>query len=195
MGGWGSGVSRGYSTTDGRRKLRISGLRKAGLLVTGKSWGWQWSRGEGQVSSIQGSTEADKIILSYSQRIEGGGWKPVRLPVRLEWTACNYGGHRAWFRCPAAGCGRRVAVLYCGTIFACRHCLQLAYQSQREDSASLMMRKADKIRDRLGWVPGIANGSGQKPKGMYWQTYWRLCSEESRLADVALSMKMQKFIL
>jgi hypothetical protein len=58
-----------------------------------------------------------------------------------------------------------------------------------------MIRKADKIRDRLGWMPGIVNGSGQKPKGMRWQTYWRLCNEEARLADVALSMEMQKLLL
>jgi hypothetical protein len=38
--------------------------------------------------------------------------------VLLEWTRCHYGGERAWFRCPVIGCGRRVAILYGGAIFA-----------------------------------------------------------------------------
>jgi glyoxylase-like metal-dependent hydrolase (beta-lactamase superfamily II) len=29
--------------------------------------------------------------------------------VRLEWTACNYGGSRVGWTCPTKGCGRRVA--------------------------------------------------------------------------------------
>jgi hypothetical protein len=34
-----------------------------------------------------------------------------------------------------AGCGQRVAILYGGDIFACRHCYQLAYPSAREELA------------------------------------------------------------
>jgi hypothetical protein len=177
------------------RALDVRQLQRKGLLSTGHAFSWQWTRNGEQVASIQVRTEVDRIILSYRQRSGGEAWQDKEYPVRLDWTDCNYGGQRAWFLCPAAGCGRRVAVLYCGTIFACRHCHQLAYPSQREDRASLMIRKADKIRDRLGWMPGIVNGSGQKPKGMRWQTYWRLCNEEARLADVALSMEMQKLLL
>ncbi len=198
MGGQGSGRRwhlGAKSTTVDYRALDVRQLQRKGLLSTGHAFSWQWTRNGEQVASIQVRTEVDRIILSYRQRSGGEAWQDKEYPVRLEWTDCNYGGQRAWFLCPAAGCGQRVAVLYCGTIFACRHCHQLAYPSQREDRASLMIRKADKIRDRLGWVPGIVNGSGQKPKGMRWQTYSRLCSEEARLADVALSMEMQKLLL
>jgi hypothetical protein len=39
-----------------------------------------------------------------------------------------------WFICPAVGCGRCVAILYGGGIFACRHCYRLAYASSREEA-------------------------------------------------------------
>lgn len=58
--------------------------------------------------------------------------KTSTTPVYLDWTACHLGGQRPWFLCPTRGCGRRIANLYGGAIFACRHCYRLAYPSQRE---------------------------------------------------------------
>ena len=80
--------------------------------------------------------------------------------MRIVRTPCNLGGSRAWFICPAVGCGRRVAILYGGGIFACRHCYQLAYASAREDVCDRAARRADRLRARLGWEPGILNGNG-----------------------------------
>lgn len=195
MGGQGSGRRwhlGSKSTTGDYRALDVRRLQRKGLLAPGQAFGWQWSRNGKEVASIQVRTEVGRIILSYRHRSGNGDWQDKEYPVYLEWTNCNYGGKRAWFRCPAVGCGRRVAVLYGGTIFACRHCHQLAYRSQREDSASRMIRKADKIRARLGWVPGIANPPGQKPKGMRLRTYWRLINEQTHLAEVGLGTIIQK---
>jgi hypothetical protein len=44
----------------------------------------------------------------------------------------------------------------------------------------------DTIRRRLGWEPGILNGSGLKPKGMHWRTFERLQAEHD--AHVAQSL-------
>ena len=41
---------------------------------------------------------------------------------RIVRTPCNLGNWRAWFICSVVGHGRRVAILYGGGIFACRHC-------------------------------------------------------------------------
>jgi hypothetical protein len=46
------------------------------------------------------------LILSRLDR------RNQKYPVQLEWTACNYGGSRVWFRCPTKG--------------------QLAYDSQQD---------------------------------------------------------------
>src|SRR5215472_1990244 len=53
----------------------------------------------------------------------------VDLPVKIEWTPCNYGGTRPWFLCPRRGCGRRVAILYCDSDFGCRTCRRLTYNT------------------------------------------------------------------
>ncbi len=178
MGGWGSGVSRGYSTTDGRLRLSIRDLRKTGNLVAGKFWLWQWSRGSDQSGSIQGSTETEKIVLSYCQRTDSGEWQDISFPVWLDWTDCNYGGKRAWFRCPF--CGQRVGVLYNGgSRFACRKCLRLNYKCQREGEKDRAFRRAHKLRVKLGCRDSYTSKWRIKPKGMRWATYERLCEEEN----------------
>ena len=76
------------------------------------------------VASIQMRAEQDRVILIYRHRSGDGEWKDEHYAVRIARTPCNLGGWRAWFICPAVGCGRRVAILYGGSIFACRHCYQ-----------------------------------------------------------------------
>ena len=106
-------------------------------------------------------------MLIYRHRRNGEEWQDENHPVYLDWTPCNFGGHRHWFLCPARGCGWRVAIIYGGGIFACRRCYQLVYASQRETPDDRAARRANIIRERLGWEPGILNPEGwEKPKGM-----------------------------
>ena len=65
-------------------------------------------------------------------------------------------------------------MLYGGSVFACRNCHKLAYKSQRESPQYRTIRRADKLRERLGWQAGIVNQAGGKPKGMHWQTFWKM---------------------
>ena len=118
--------------------------------------------------------------------MEGSGY-----PVLLEWTPCNLGGQRPWFPCPVSVCGRRIAVLYGGRIYACRHCHELANICQVDHLADRMARSIDKIRDRMGWGIGILNGIGPKPKGMHLQTYWRLIAEHDSLVKAAVGWLRQ----
>lgn len=111
----------------------------------------------------------------------------MNYPVRLAWTGCGFGGRRVWWRCPAVGCGRRVALLHGGRVFACRQCNRLAYRSQREANDDRATRRADTIRRRLGWEPGILNGNGLKPKGMHWRTFERLQGQHAAHVNVALA--------
>lgn len=184
MGGIGSGrrYHSGKDTTSNLRALDIRRLKHEGLLQIGKSSGWYWSRNGVTTASINICTEIDRINLSYRNRSNGSEWQLMEYPVYLELTPCNLGGHRVWFKCPAKGCGRRVAILYGGSIFACRHCHNLAYQSQRETHDDRAMRRADNIRHRLGWKAGIANPPGGKPKGMHWKTFEKLKAEHDAFA-------------
>lgn len=176
MGGYGSGRrhQRGKETTSGMRALDVRRLQREGLLKPGSSFLWQWTRNGKETASIQIRAEENRLILNYRSRSHGGEWETMEYPVYLSWTGCNLGGRRAWFLCPARGCGRRVAILFGGAIFACRHCHMLVYECQRETRDNRAARRANTIRDRLGWTPGIFNGDGFKPKGMHWRTFWRL---------------------
>ena len=147
------------------------------------------------MASIKVRAETDRIILNYRHKSGGSDWQPMDYPVLLNWTDCTLGGRRAWLLCPARGCGRRVALLYIGGsgIFACRHCYKLAYASQRETGDDRAARRADRIRDRLGWEAGILNGVGDKPKGMHWRTFDRLHAEHNDFVNASLAGMMRKF--
>lgn len=197
MGGMGSGrrYQGGKDTTSDMRTLDIRRLHRDDLLTPGMAFGWKWTRNDEEVASIRISTEADRVILNYRSRSNGGEWQPMEYPIYLEWTDCNLGGMRPWFLCPARGCGRRVAILYGGSIFACRHCHNLNYECQRESDDDRAARRADTIRRRLGWEPGILNGSGGKPKGMHWRTFNSLKAEHDACVQRSLTGMAKRFRL
>ncbi len=188
MGGMGSGrrYQGGRSTTEDYRPLDVRKLHKAGLLTAGRGGMWSWySRGELR-ASIQVQAEDGRVRLTYTAT-ESGERRNYSYLVRLDWTPCQFGNTRPWFLCPADGCGRRVAILYGGAVFACRHCYRLAYESQRERDYDRLAGRADKIRRRLGWPVGILNPKGwQKPKGMHWKTFERLNAEHDQLVGASL---------
>jgi hypothetical protein len=195
MGGPGSGNRWRYggkATTDDYRTLDVRRWAREGVLRPGYWGGWQWTCNGETVASIQMRAEQNRAILIYKHRSGDGEWKDEQYAVRIARTPCNLGGSRAWFICPAVGCGRRVAILYGGRIFACRHCHQLAYASSREDAGGRATRRADGLRARLGWEPGILNGEGGKPKWMRWRTFDRLTAKHNAfVADSLAGMALR----
>lgn len=190
MGGPGSGNRWRYdarSTTDDYRTLDVRRWARAGVLRPGYRGGWQWTRHGEVIASIRMRAEPGRVILQYRCRNAGSDWADVEYPVLIERTACHVGGSRPWFICPGRGCGRRVAILYGGNVFACRHCHRLAYASTREDVCDRLARRAERIRERLGWRAGFLNPPGSKPKWMRWATYRRLREEHNHLVHGALS--------
>ena len=190
MGGIGSGRRWHWGakdTTDDYRSIDVRRWKKDGLLTPNQTFNWAWSRHSEVLATISVCTKDDGVILTYRHRSGGEDWEDQSYPVYLDWTSCHIGGQRPWFLCPASDCGRRVAILYSGRIFACRHCCQLAYPSQRETSDSRATRRADRIRDKLGWEPGILNGNGQKPKGMHWNTFERLTAQHDAFVQASLA--------
>jgi hypothetical protein len=188
MGGPGSGNRWRYgakSTTDEYLTLDVRRCARDGLLRPGYWGGLEWARGGQTVASITLQTEQGRVILTYRHRSGGEEWKDEQYPVCIVRTLCHLGGSRAWFICPARGCRRRVAILYGGAIFACRHCRQLAYASSREDAGDRATRRADRLRARLGWEPGILNDEGGKPKWMRWRTFDRLAAKHNQLVTRA----------
>lgn len=198
MGGWGSGrrwASR--QTTADYLALDVRRLQRTGVLERRYLFNWQWTRDGERVGYIGICPEPNCVILKYRHESRAEGRTDHEYAVPLEWTRCHYGGERAWFRCPAKDCGRRVAILYGGTIFACRHCYRLAYPCQRESPGDRADSRAWKIRQRCGgW--GCLLDPVLRPKGMHRQTFRRLekayeracrASEWAFAARVGMSME------
>jgi hypothetical protein len=67
-----------------------------------------------------------------------------------------------------------VAILYgAGRNFRCRHCDDLAYDSQRQDRPTRLIAKAQQIRRRMGGSASLMASFPPKPPGMHWRTYLR----------------------
>jgi hypothetical protein len=182
LGGVGSGNRYRFdkkTTTAECHGLDVRSLYRNGLLKPGIGFRSSWSQAGGELGSISGFVYQDRLILSYRHRSGlSAEWEDVKEPVALEWTPCNFGGERPWFICPGAGCGRRVVILYGpGKYFLCRHCYDLRYASQRKDKAGRALRRAQKIRQRLGGGANMMEQFPERPKGMHHDTYMRLIWE------------------
>ncbi len=199
MGGNGSGrywYWGAKSTVESYCKLDIRELNKRQLLEPNQTFNWSWSRNGEKISDIKIQTYPKKVILIYRHKAHSEEWEDFNYPVFLDWTNCHLGGERPWFLCPAVGCHKRVAILYSSRVFACRSCLHLVYSSQREEDYDRYARKANKIRERLGWQPGIYNLRGdEKPKGMHWKTFQRLLNEHDALENRSMMGVAHKFKL
>ncbi len=179
MGGLGSGNRYQFdkkTTTDECHGLDVRDLYREGLLKPGTCFRSSWSRAGKEMASMRGFVNRDRVVLSYRHRSGlSAEWEDVNEPVALEWTPCNFGGERPWLVCPGAGCGRRVAVLYGpGKYFLCRYCYDLRYESQREDKKDRALRRAQKIRERLGGSRSMMEPFPERPKGMHHDTYMKL---------------------
>lgn len=190
MGGVGSGNhwrSGTRYTVEDMKALRIDKLVEDGWLGSGQTFSYAWSQAGRRIGDIRVTAAEGHIMLKYRSRGMGGAWKDHTYPVQIEWTPCHLGGARPWFLCPARDCGKRVAVLYGGEIFACRRCHRLAYPSENENRRDRAMRRAERLRDRLQWPPGVFEGSGWgRPKHMHHATYLRLVKEYERREAEAL---------
>lgn len=189
MGGFGSG-----RRPQGRRRgfaeracsIDIRDLARAGTLRAGYAGHLQWAIGTQFHGRVQIETAASTLRFTY--RLPSDKWDaPSRsVDVAIAQSGCHLGGSRAWFVCPGAGCGTRIAILYFSHGVACRRCHDLAYTSSRESCGMRAIRRADRLRARLGWKPGVANGIGPKPKHMHWKTYAR--AVEQHMSWVQLSL-------
>ena len=182
MGGIGSGSYLRFSgkpTVDDYCAIDVRVWARRGFLNAGKVFGWHWTREGVTEASIQVRVQGDFLRLVYKCRVPGDDWDKFDYPVWLTRTPCHLGGERVWFLCPAKGCGRRVAKLYGGRVFACRKCYGLAYPSQTETIGQRAARKAESINDRLGWRHSVLDGIGPRPIGMHHRTYERLTDQFS----------------
>jgi hypothetical protein len=97
----------------------------------------------------------------------------VPTEIRIERTACPFGGTRPWFRCRR--CNSRRAILYGldeDDSFSCRRCMGLVYSSQDETKMKRLWRKQNRIEAKLAGRYRCA-----RPKGMHWETFRRISGD------------------
>jgi hypothetical protein len=182
MGGLGSGrrKDRARKTLESYLMLDVNQLSEKGCLRSGCSSTCQWILGN-EVASINLRAEADRLHLSYTLPIGHGEWQNMVETIPIVHLCCRFGGSRAYFICPGPGgtdCGRRIIKLHLSRrYFLCRHCNQLAYASQYERPWQRALRRANKLRQRLGIAVGIAEPFPDKPKGMWVRTFGCLLDE------------------
>ena len=186
MGGYGSGKTEWRAKAEQALKLNINQLKKHCDLKPGYSFTWRWTWNSGESSNITIITRDNALELSYRVRNTGEEWQDRHQHVMLEHTECNFGGTRPWLICPQ--CFKRVGVLYFRGLFLCRHCSRVAYSSKSENLPDRMLRKANKMRDRLGADYGLHKPI-RRPKGMHWNKFWRLNDDVETLESRAIILK------
>jgi len=204
MGGFGSGRPSGWGrdTVETCRSIDVNRLHREHCLAPGWWGGWEWKRDGERIASISCRADEDRLVLSYDHRWNGGEWESVEELVHIVRVPCPFGGTRPYFICPGVvngvACGRRVVKLYGpGRYFLCRHCYRLSHASQREGEWDRALRRADKLRRRLGGEPGMGFPFPSRPKGMWRRTYERLCEraiEAEMLANEAFVIRVERLL-
>jgi hypothetical protein len=117
--------------------------------------------------------EADSGFSSLSQLLVIGRIRRKKNePVPLGWLLATSGksdpgsSARVWQE--GGDPGRP------GKYFLRRHCCDLRYGSQRKDKKDRTLRRAQKIRKRLGVSANIMEPFPERPEGKHLDTYMRL---------------------
>jgi hypothetical protein len=202
MGGLGSGKrkNRARKTVESYFMLDVGQLSDKGCLRPGSSSTCQWIDGN-EVASINLRAESNRLHLSYPVRVGDREWRDVTDTITIVQLPCRFGGSRAYFICPGprgTDCGRRITKLQLSHRYLlCRHCNQLSYACQYENSWERALRRANKLKQRLDMGPGLAEALPEKPKGMWARTYGRLLNEILQaeiLANEAQVNRLQRLL-
>lgn len=192
MGGLGSGRSStsGRATVEMCHSLDVNRLNRAGVLKNGWRGGWAWSRNGEQVASVSIRGGRDEILLTYRWRQPGIDWQDVAEAISIHWRSCRYGGSQPLFRCPGVSngkaCHRTVVKLYSAErYYLCRHCYRLTYASRREQHWDRALRRANRLRLKLGGEPGLAAELPERPRGMWRRTFEQRLREIRSAEEVA----------
>lgn len=187
MGGNGSGRRGGSRDCTGDyRQLDALMLYRKSALADGTCSEISWGKDSLRNAFVHVAAHSNRITLSSICRSNGVEWVDAECFVEVAWTPCHFGGFRPWFYCPAVSCHRRVRILYGGTIFACRHCHQLAYPCQSESAEDRAKTRAYAIRSRVGRRGSFIDPFPLRPKGMHVRTYYRLQWQYETAVTVAL---------
>ena len=204
MGGFGSGRHGGGPTVESSLTLDIDKLRRDALIVPGiyrrVSLTWSWT-GTGEriadiVAVVDTHEEGGSLRLQFRSRNTMTGERTeTDQPIELVTIEQPFGGRRWYAICPYSGA--RCSKLHLppgATKFAARGAWRrLAYKVQREAPYDQALRRAFKLRARLGDHRGGIGDPIRKPKWMRWRTYDRQLAEIER-AEMQVEGQLAAFL-
>ena len=169
----GAGRPASHAKTIQYLGLDVRQLHRSGRVWPGSSFTRIWTRNSEHTGTIGVNVpNVNSVHLNYRRNDE-----PMHVALKLERTACHFGGTRLWFNCPR--CIRRVAIVYLASVPGCRRCLRLKYQSQSNDFLDRSWGRTQRILKKLG---RDIDEFPKRPKGMRGSTYEHLydawCREE-----------------
>ena len=159
-----------HRVCEDHHRLDVRSLARDGLL-TGSST-VTWSRVGHVTGTVAINGDGDSVKLTYA--LDG---QEIEERVALSRTPVHFGGHRFWFLCP--GCERRIAILYGGERFRCRHCHDLRYRSQRESERHRAISRIQRVRMKLGGTGNLIQPRPPRPRYMHTRTFERLIRQEN----------------
>ena len=164
-------------TTEDCLALNVSALAREGFIADGvRAHGTlSWVMGSyNRRASVGFSTNTVGDVVPTVELTYSVDEQAIRQTLELVRVAQPFGGHRWWFNCPleATRCG--IVYLPPGqTCFASRRAYGLVYASQYESPEIRAIRRADKIRERLGGQSLMSAPFPPKPPRMWTRTYER----------------------
>jgi hypothetical protein len=181
MGGIGSGrrfQNRRGPNLEEVPQLDVRVLKRNGLFDLSASNGSiKWTNLGLSECALEYTYKDSTLSISYAVKTPQKASKTVSEHIFIDRTTCNYGGTRTWFSCPA--CNARKAILYCASKrFLCRQCYGLNYSCQNEVYADRMIRKARKLRSKLGASMDLQRPISERPHGMYRTTFERFIKQD-----------------
>lgn len=191
MGGLGSGRHGGGPTVESSLTLDIDKLRRDDLIAPGLyrrlTLTWSWSGSGERIADIVAVVDTHETggslrLQFVSRNPATGGRSETDQPIRLTTIEQPFGGRRWFALCPFTGARCSKLIMPPGaTKFAARGAWRrLAYKVQREAPYDQALRRAFKLRARLGDHRGGIGDPIRKPRWMRRRTYERQIAEIER---------------
>lgn len=160
-------------------------------------WGWYWVKKNHIARTLCSKlTSIDSFKLYKAGTVHGFTVHPLEITaipmenhlqiiyrkqgkhsytIPIEKLSCNYGGFRYYFKCPL--CQKRMRILYFAekSIFLCRKCLNLSYESQKLRPTMRYNYMSQKVKKHIEDKGGNLY---KKPPRMHQATYDSLRDKE-----------------
>lgn len=189
MGGTGSGARNRKTSTGDCINLNMKNIKEILKYPDNTDSTITW----GNKNSISLRKESNNSIRISYNNIINGEKRDHNYSIGINYTDCNYGGKRAWMKCPH--CYERVTKLWLKRgVFYCRSCHDMNYFSSRisGDYTEIYNRKIKMIQGKLKAEYDVLQRYVPKPKGMHYKTYEKLTKELNRIQTLKDSYFISK---